>query len=347
VHLNVPLGVPQPLLPADNPLTEEGIALGRRLFFDVELSINGTQSCSSCHAARGAFSDPGKAVSRGARKMLGTRNAQPLFNLAWNGSFTWDGRRQRLRDQALAPIADHTEMALPTAAMLQRLAASSSYRQDFQAVFGESEITAAQVGLALEQYLLSLVSFDSKFDRALRREDMLTEQEKLGLKLFLSEHDPARGVRGADCFHCHGGALFTNGRFHNNGLDLAFKDRGRALVTGRAADEGLFKTPSLRNIALTGPYMHDGRFKTLEQVVAHYSAGTKPSATLDPNIAKHPNQAGVGLTKEEQAAVVAFLKTLTDLQFVGAPRAAATLPGSVHKTSFRRPPTDGFQGDER
>jgi cytochrome c peroxidase len=317
VKLAVPPGFPQPDLPADNPLSKEGIRLGRQLFFDPALSINRAQSCASCHAPGSAFSDQGKALSRGAKRSLGTRNAMPLFNLAWSHRFTWDGRRTRLRDQAMAPISDHLEMALPVDTLVQRLNGQERYRKDFVAVFGEPRITAAQVGLALEQFMLSLVSVDSRFDRALRREAVLTEQEKEGLRLFLSEHDPARGVRGADCFHCHGGPLFTNGRFHNNGLDLQFKDRGRALVTGRPEDEGIFKTPSLRNIALTGPYMHDGRFKTLEQVVEHYSSGTKPSSTLDPNIAKHPNQAGVDLTADEKRALVAFLKTLSDPGFGG------------------------------
>ena len=322
--LDVPPGFPQPDLPADNPLTEEGIRLGRRLFFEPALSINHTQSCASCHAPQSAFSDKGRALSRGATRALGTRNAMPLFNLAWSASFAWDGRRTRLRDQALAPISDHREMALPADQLVQRLEHQRGYRQQFEAVFGEPRITTAQVGLALEQFMLSLVSVDARFDQALRRETTLSEQEKDGLRLFLSEHDPARGVRGADCFHCHGGPLFTNGRFHNNGLDQQFKDRGRALVTDRAADEGLFKTPSLRNVALTAPYMHDGRFKTLEQVVEHYSSGTLPSPTLDPNIAKHPNQAGVDLTPAEKAALVAFLKTLTDERFV---RAAAGVDG--------------------
>jgi len=317
VKLSVPLGFPQPDLPADNPLSEEGIRLGRQLFFDPTLSINRAQSCASCHAPQSAFSDQGQALSRGAKRSLGTRNAMPLFNLAWSHSFTWDGRRTRLRDQAMAPISDHLEMALPVDTLVQRLEGQERYRKDFAAVFGEPRITSAQVGLALEQFMLSLVSVDSRFDRALRREVTLSEQEKEGLRLFLSEHDPARGVRGADCFHCHGGPLFTNGRFHNNGLDLQFKDRGRALVTGRPEDEGIFKTPSMRNIALTGPYMHDGRFKTLEQVVEHYSSGTKPSATLDPNIAKHPNQAGVDLTADEKLALVAFLKTLSDPGLAG------------------------------
>lgn len=312
VKLEVPMGFPQPDLPADNPLTEEGVRLGRRLFFDATLSINRTQSCASCHAPQSAFSDRGKALSRGAKRALGTRNAMPLFNLAWSSSYTWDGRRARLRDQALAPISDHREMDLSIDVLVQRLNAQDRYRSEFNAVFGEPRINAAQVGLALEQFMLSLVSVDSRFDRALKREAILTDQEKDGLRLFLSEHDPARGVRGGDCFHCHGGPLFTDGRFHNNGLDLTFKDRGRALVTGRPEDEGLFKVPSLRNVALTGPYMHDGRFKTLEQVVEHYSSSTKPSATLDPNIAKHPNQAGVNLTTAEKAALVAFLKTLSD-----------------------------------
>ena len=172
----------------------------------------------------------------------------------------------------------------------------------------------ARIGLALEQFLLMQVSADSKFDRAVRGEDKLTVEEQHGLQLFLTEYDPARGKRGADCFHCHGGGLFTDFVTRSNGIDLVSKDAGAQKATSREADHGRFKTPSLRNVALTAPYMHDRRFNTLEEVVQHYDHGVKRATNLDPNLAKHP-QDGMGLTADEQKALVAFLRTLTDENF--------------------------------
>jgi cytochrome c peroxidase len=172
--------------------------------------------------------------------------------------------------------------------------------------------------MALEQFMLTLIAADSKFDRALRGEAQLTEEEKKGLELFSTEYDPARGKRGADCFHCHGGTLFSDFGFRDNGLAGDRGDSGRSIVTGRASDAGQFKTPSLRNVALTAPYMHDGRFRTLEEVVAHYDHGVTRTTTLDPNLAKHPD-AGLGLTADEQRALVAFLRTLTEARPPPAP----------------------------
>lgn len=307
----VPAGFPQPALPEDNVLTSEGVALGEKLFFDVRLSGNGTQSCASCHAPERAFSD-GVALSRGAEGAEGARNAMPLFNLAWSPSFAWDGSKARVRDQALAAMVNPIEMHGEPAKVVAALARDAVMGEAFAAAFGSREITAERVGLALEQYLLTLVAADSKFDRAMRGAAELSEQEKEGFALFVTEYDPVRGKRGADCFHCHGGALFSDQGFKSNGLDLVSADAGRAVATGKASDAGKFKTPSLRNVALTAPYMHDGRFATLEAVVAHYDHGVKRAAALDANLAKHPD-AGLGLTSAEQAALVAFLRTLTDV----------------------------------
>lgn len=307
----VPVGFPQPVFPEDNVLTSEGVALGEKLFFDVRLSGNGTQSCASCHAPERAFSD-GVALSRGAEGATGVRNAMPLFNLAWSPSFAWDGSKARVRDQALAAMVNPIEMHGEPVKVVAALAQDAAMGEAFAAAFGSREITAERVGLALEQYLLTLVAADSKFDRAMRGAAELSEQEKEGFALFVTEFDPVRGKRGADCFHCHGGALFSDQGFKSNGLDLVSADAGRAVATGKASDAGKFKTPSLRNVALTGPYMHDGRFTTLEEVVAHYDHGVKRAATLDANLAKHPD-AGLGLTSAEQAALVAFLRTLTDV----------------------------------
>jgi cytochrome c peroxidase len=309
----VPPGFPQPSLPADNPLTAEGVALGEMLFSDPRLSGNGAQSCAGCHLPQQAFSDS-VALSRGADGELGKRNAMPLFNLAWSLNYAWDGGQRRIRDQALAAWSSRIEMHAAPSAIVASLACDPRLVERFTSAFGTPDITVSRVTRALEQYLLMQVSSDSKFDRALRGEAQFTDEEQRGFELFAMEYDPARNRRGADCFHCHGGALFSDFALKNNGLDLVSTDPGRANVTGAASDRAKFKTPSLRNVAVTGPYMHDGRFVTLEEAVAHYDHGVRRTPALDPNLAKHPD-AGLGLSHEDQLALVAFLRTLTDARF--------------------------------
>ena len=235
----------------------------------------------------------------------------PLFNLAWKTRFFWDGRASSLREQVLMPIQDHAEMDASLDDVVAALKSSPEYPRLFEAAFGAEGVTAGTLSLALENFLLTIVSGDSRFDRAMKGDGELTEREKRGFELFFTEFDPRTRQAGADCFHCHGGALFTDHQFHNTGLDEAPADAGRAGVTGNPQDAGRFVTPSLRNVALTAPYMHDGRFATLEEAVAHYTDGVKATSRLDPNLAKHP--AGrLPLTAEDRAALVAFLCTLTD-----------------------------------
>ncbi len=305
-------GFPIPVLPTSPPLTNERVTLGKRLFNDPLLSSTNQQSCASCHQTAHAFSDP-RRFSEGATGSLGTRNSMPLFNLAWKNSFFWDGSSPSLRELVLHPIQSAIEMHESLPNVIAKLE-SASYGPLFEAAFGSSGITERRLGIALEQFLLTRTSYNSRFDKAARGESELTEMEKRGFELFMTEYDPRRGLKGADCFHCHGGALFTDHRFHNNGIpdDL---DLGLELVTGRETDRNLFITPSLRNIALTGPYMHDGRFETLEEVIEHYNSGLHRSPSLDPNLAKHP-QKGLGLATEDMRALVSFLRTLTDPQFV-------------------------------
>ena len=306
---------PIPDLPRDNPLIVERVTLGKRLFHETGFSKDGSLSCASCHKSSAAFSDP-RRFSIGVREQPGTRHAMPLFNLAWkNTSFFWDGRAPSLRAQALMPIQDHTELDETLTNVVTKLAAMPDYPKLFAAAFGSPEITPEKIGLAIEQFVLTLTSFDSKFDRSLRGEAKLTDTEQRGFELFMTEYEPRMGHYGADCFHCHGGALFTDHQFHNNGLDLTnAADPGRFKITGRESDRGKFATPSLRNIELTAPYMHDGRFKTLEEVVDHYSEHVQRSPNLDANLAKHPN-GGLHLSKDDKLALIAFLKTLTDDQF--------------------------------
>jgi cytochrome c peroxidase len=302
---------PIPDLPRDNPLTVEGVELGRRLFSEKLLSGNGQQACASCHQAAAAFTDAGKRVSTGAEGQTGTRNAMPLFNLAWKQSFFWDGRAATLREQVMMPIENPLEMHETPGNAVDKLARTADYPARFAAAFGSPEITPEKLARALEQFLLSQVAFDSKFDRAMDGRDTLSGLEKRGLELFFTEYDPRRGQFGADCFHCHGGPFFTSHGFANNGLDELFADDGRAAVTKMPGDQGKFSVPSLRNVAVTGPSMHDGRLATLEAVIDHYRTGVKRNATLDPNLAKHPD-GGVPLSDGDKAALVAFLKTLTD-----------------------------------
>jgi cytochrome c peroxidase len=299
---------PMPDLPRDNPLINERVSLGEKLFHEKALSRDGTISCATCHQAEAAFTDR-LPVSTGIEGRKGDRNAMPLFNLAWKSEFFWDGRAKSLREQVLMPIQDHREMDESLERIREKLTASLDYEPLFRAAYRSPGITAAKISLALEQFLLTLSARDSRFDHAMSGKATLAEDERRGFELFMTEFEPRTGQNGADCFHCHGGALFTDHQFHNNGLEG--NDRGRAKITNSAADEHKFSTPSLRNIALTAPYMHDGRFATLEEVVEHYSSGVHRSETLDPNLAKHPEK-GLNLSSADKAALVAFLKTLTE-----------------------------------
>ena len=327
---------PQPALPRDNPLTQEGVELGRQLFSDPQLSINNSQSCASCHDASKGFAE-NKRVSIGAEGIAGARNAMPLFNLAWKSSFFWDGRAASLREQVLQPIQNPIEMHESLTNVVGKLRRSRrkethllieknqslltsaptsevDYTALFASAFGSKEITADRIARALEQFLLTQVSHDSKFDCVLNGAAKFSEEEQRGFELFHTEYDPRREQFGADCFHCHGGPLFQSQSFANNGLDVKFSDLGHFTATKKDGDKGKFAVPSLRNVEVTAPYMHDGRINSLEEVVEHYSSGVKRSQTLDPNLAKHPD-GGVPLSDADKKALVAFLKTLTDEKY--------------------------------
>ena len=314
-RFTMPRNFPFPNLPTDYPLTNELVQLGRRLFFDTRLSNNSQISCSSCHHPKKGFSDPAP-LSFGVEGSKTARHSMALVNLAWKTRqpFRWDGGSPSLREQILRPIADPLEMGENLETLPDKLAKIRGYSQLFKRAFGDKEITAERLAIAIEQYTLSLTSFDSKFDQANKGQVILSKQEQEGFRLFMTENDPRLGLRGADCFHCHSGAFFTNHRFHNNGLPPANDDYGLEHSTGQSTDRFRFSTPSLRNVAITAPYMHDGRFSTLEEVIEFYSSGIHRSPTLDPNIAKHAGN-GLNLSEDEKAALVAFLKTLTDPKY--------------------------------
>jgi cytochrome c peroxidase len=309
---------PPARVPADNPLTVEGIELGRHLFYETKLSGDNSQSCASCHNQSMAFTDHGRRFSTGITGAIGTKNSMALFNLMWSTRFFWDGRSATLREQVLIPIQDPIEMheSLPNA--VNKLKATSTYPELFGKAFGDATITAERVAKALEQFILSMVSTESNFDLWRRGQYQMTASEQRGFDLFMREFSAPGSGRpvGADCFHCHGTHLFTVDRFFNNGLD-ASPSAGFGAVTGDPLDIGKFKTPSLRNVALTAPYMHDGRFETLEEVIEHYNSGIQNSATLDPNIKSQG--VGLGLSTQDKADLIAFLHTLTDTVYLNNP----------------------------
>lgn len=305
---------PNPNLPADNPLTREGVKLGRMLFYEKSLSRDNTQACASCHLQKHGFSDTA-TFSVGIKKLSGKRQAMSVFNLAWHSNeFFWDGRAHLLRDQALKPIQDALEMDETLENVVKKLNENPVYKKQFARAFNTESITPLLISKALEQFMNSIVSNNSKYDKFLTGQATLSPQEERGRFLFFTEFNPSfPAASGADCQHCHGGANFENDKYMNNGLDndASITDIGRQSVTGNAADRAKFKVTSLRNIELTAPYMHDGRFKTLEAVVEHYNL-VKKSTTLDGSFEQQLPYGGLKLTPADKAALVAFLKTLTD-----------------------------------
>ncbi len=321
-----PFPVPLVPLPAANPLTVEGIELGRQLFYEKALSLDNTQSCGSCHQQRRAFTD-GLARAVGVAGLPHPRSAMPLQNLLWEPRLTWDGSATALEVQARTPIEAAVEMHQPLAAGVARLQRLAQYPALFGRAFGSSTVSEANVLRALAQFERTLVSSNSRFDRYQRGEPgVLTVEELTGMRLF-STHPDGR-VRGGNCADCHGGALQTDRAFRNNGLDATTPDAGLAAVSNRPTDRGKFRVPSLRNIALTAPYMHDGRLPTLEAVLDHYNAHVAlTSPNLDPllfNTTNDPLQLSrtLDLTAREKAQIIAFLRTLTDDEFVQNPQFA-------------------------
>lgn len=305
-------------IPIDNPLTVEGVELGRKLFYDTKLSADNTLACAGCHAPTSGFSDPDQ-FSTGIDNIEGNRNSMPIVNLGWAKKFFWDGRAKSLEDQAFGPVVNPIEMHNTWVNAISTLQADDIYPELFQKAFGSSTIDSVMVAKAIAQFERTMISGNSPFDRYLRQENTgMTEQEELevyqGFALFMDE------TKG-DCFHCHGDQympLWTDNLFHNNGLDATFTDNGLGDVTGNPNDNGKFKTPTLRNLKYTAPYMHDGRFETLEEVVDHYSFGLQNSSTIDP-LMKNVDNGGVALSPTEKALLVKFLMALSDESYITNP----------------------------
>lgn len=314
VHFTVPANFPEPVYAFErNPMTSAGVELGKALFNEPLLSRDNSFSCAECHSQPYGFTHHGHDVSHGIDNLKGTRNSLSLQNLAWESSFFWDGGVGDLDFVPIAPITNAVELGETTKNVLDKLRATKKYPLLFKKAFGSEEITTERFLKAFSQFMVTLVSAHSRYDKFVRNEgETLTPEEQAGLKLFEQK-----------CSSCHQGALFTDHSFRNNGLFVqGVKDEGRAKVTELEKDKYTFRVPSLRNVAVTGPYMHDGRFYTLEAVLDHYAEGVQDTQNLDPVLRQKPGL-DIALTLQERQQIVAFLKTLTDEEFLKNKRFAA------------------------
>ncbi len=285
--ITYPKYFPKMVVPENNPTTAEGIALGRKLYYDPILSRTG-YSCSSCHNQSESFS-------------FNVVNSLPHINLAWNENFLWNGKiKGTMEDIMMFEVEEffNTDVA--------KLNESSEYKKEFAKVYKVTHITSKEIAFALAQFFRTMNSYNAKYDKFVNRETDLSASEMRGFQIFNTEK--------GDCFHCHSVGLFTDNQFHNIGLDTAFTgtNRGKFEISGDASDMGLFKTPTLRNIEFTGPYMHDGRFTTLEEVVDFYNSKVKFNATIDPLMTKGNKLSGLKLSAQDKSDLIAFLKSLSD-----------------------------------
>lgn len=307
IYLDVPKNWPKPNYNfKNNPLTEEGFQLGRQLFYDPILSKDGTISCASCHLQSTGFTHVDHDLSHGIGGKIGTRNSLTLQNLAWSKNFMWDGGVNHLDVQPIAPITSEVEMNETLENVTVKLQLSEKYKALFQKAFGTTKITGQLTLKALSQFIVSLTTSNSKYDKVVSKKASFTEMEQKGYDLFKM-----------NCASCHKEPLFTSDSFENNGLpiDKTLNDLGRMKITQDPKDSLKFKVPTLRNIEFTFPYMHDGRFKTLNEVVKHYNSGIQESATLSKELKKP-----LHLSDNERTELIAFLKTLTDKEFLFNPR---------------------------
>lgn len=291
-----------------NPLTENGVALGKKLFEEGRLSADNLVSCSFCHMQEYAFTHHGHDLSHGVYDQVGMRNTPALQNLVWIKEYFYDGASNNLEMASLVPIHNELEMAETMPSIVKKLENDKAYQQMFLDAFGSTQVTSAGILKALAQYMSVLVSAESKYD-LWKKEPIkypLSSDEVQGYQLFQQK-----------CSSCHSGALFTNQSFINNGLppNPRINDLGRETVSGDPNDRYKFKVPSLRNVAYTAPYMHDGRFRTLESVLRFYNEGMVYSETIDEQLV-NDGRIGIPMTAEEQRLIIAFLKTLSDKNFI-------------------------------
>lgn len=321
--LKIPSHFPDMEIPFDNPMTVEGVSLGRKLFYEKRLSGDNSISCATCHAPANAFSDPNQ-FSTGIDGIQGNRNSMALINLGWNSFFFWDGRAKSLEEQIIQPVINPIEMHDTWKNVVDKLKNDNQYKDMFFRAFSSSEIDSVKAAKAIAQFIRTMISGSSKYDVMYKYENGLPlsdEEMSLYTTVTASEiagYDLFKSLNGADCFHCHNGPLMQVEKFSNNGLDVTFIDNGRGLITGNPSDNGKFKVPTLRNIAFSAPYMHDGRFATLDDVIDHYSHGIQMSSTIDPLI-EFASQGGTQLDPQEKSLLKQFLLTLSDESFINNP----------------------------
>ena len=311
ISFTKPENFPQPLYKFEaNTLTTDGFKLGRKLFYDNTLSKDNSISCGSCHQQFAGFANLDHSVSHGVDNCLGTRNAPPIFNLVWQPDFMWDGGVHNIEVSPLNALTSSCEMANDLTALVNKLNNTRAYPELFEKAFGTRTITSQLLLKALTQFMAMVVSSNSRYDKYIRKEAgaEFSEQEKVGYELFK-----------INCSTCHKEPFFTDFSFRSNGLDKIPTDRGRDSITNNPTDRGKFRVPSLRNIEVSKPYMHDGRFFALEDVLEHYNSGVKAHANLDPALQKN-GHLGITLTKTEQSSILAFLKTLTDHELINDKR---------------------------
>lgn len=291
-----------------NPITQKGFELGRKLFYDARLSSDGTISCAFCHEQKFAFTHHGHTVSQGVNGQTGTRNSPAIQNLGYQTTFMFDGATDHLNLQPIIPITSNIEMNGNFSQIVSMLNKDSQYKKLFAKAFPSKPINTENMLKAMAQFMVMVTSSNSRFDKFRRNEPggILSPEEKEGYAIFNSK-----------CSNCHATDLFSDHSFRNNGLavNLLVNDVGRYRVTLEEADKYRFKVPSLRNVEKTKPYMHDGRFQTLEAVLNHYATGVVNSATLDTSLNKN-GSLGIPLTSAEKVKIIAFLKTLTDDQYL-------------------------------
>jgi len=302
ITFTVPEGWPAPVYNFENnTLTNAGFYLGRKLFYDPRLSRDNSTSCGSCHQAFAAFAHAEHDLSHGVDGLLGNRNSPPIFNMNWHTSFFWDGGVNHLESQPINPIQNPVEMDENLPNIIAKISTDEKYRQMFKDAWGDETINSQRIFKSISQFMGAMVSANSKYDQYKRGDAMLTQEEQSGLTVFNN-----------NCATCHKAPLFSDFSYRNNGLKPStINDSGRAHITREAQDMYKFKVPSLRNLKYTAPYMHDGRIKTLEQVLNHYATGIHQSSTLDPLL-----QNGIQLSVQQRADLLAFLNTLNDESFI-------------------------------
>jgi len=302
----VPKGFPTPVYRfQENPRTTQGFELGRKLFYEGKLSRDGNFPCSSCHQQFAAFATYEHRLSHGFDNQFSFRNAPGLFNLAWEKEMHWDGGINHIEVQPLAPLLDPHEMAEDLDQVIGKLKKDKSYPILFQRAFGSAEISSQRILKALAQFTASLVSADAKYDRVQRGEAHFDQYEQTGYEIFKQK-----------CSHCHREPLFTDFSYRNTGMemDTTLNDYGRMRITANKEDSLKFRVPSLRNVFLTFPYGHDGRFTTISEVLEHYNSGVLQSPTLDTSLKK-----GIPISENDRFYLISFLSTLTDSSFIKNP----------------------------